>query len=318
VDKLTQKEQTIVASTTPIGVAESRHEEIGLSVAPEPTIASTLAISRYAYLSLINYSLPVSTGQSIIANHFVLDQFDKIPKANLDMAASKTVLFMHQSTGDYINNFGLGCLAGLHDDLSNYPQECSTYANNRITSVWPCYNNSKWNWLLFSPNPSDAMVKTDMFVDVVHSRAENFQVIGMKYCYVDGWNQGINVEQNYYINQMLLLESQYPNKTFIWSTSALWHDPGTACNSTWNSCEAISKFNQQVRTYALDHNKPLYDIADIESHDLNGTSCSVQGYEGMCADWYSNSGGHPTIPGSIRLAKGFWWLMARISGWAGQ
>ena len=257
------------------------------------------------------------SGGAIVADHSVVGQFEQIPKSAIDAAAAKKTLFMHQSTGDIIDYSGLQCLAGLHNDPSNYPQECITYAENRDAGRWPWYDKSKWAWEIWPTPLSDAMEKTDEFVDVVHARAGNYQVIGMKYCYVDGWNQSFNVEQSYYINKMLALEAQYPEKTFIWATSALWYDPGTACGSTWNSCEAISEFNQQVRTYARAHNKPLYDVADIESHDRNGNPCTVHGYEGMCADWYDNSGGHPNTVGAIRLAKGFWWLMSRMSGWSG-
>lgn len=260
--------------------------------------------------------LPPSGG-AIVADHSVIGQFAQIPKSAVDVATAKTTLFMHQSTGGLIDDSGLGCLAGLHGDPANYPQECVTYAENRAANSWPWYDKSKWSWDFWPQSQADAMAKTDQFVDVVHSRAGNYQVIGMKYCYVDGWNQSVNVEQSYYITKMLELESQYPGKTFIWATSALWADPGSACGGLFDSCQQIAEFNQQVRAYARVHNKPLYDIADIESHDQNGNPCTVGGYEGLCADWYDSGGGHPNTQGAIRLAKGFWWLMARISGWNG-
>jgi hypothetical protein len=253
----------------------------------------------------------------------VIGQFAQIPKSALDPAAAKTTLFMHQSTGGYIDDSGLGCLAGLHGD-PNYgaPPECVTYANNRTNSIWPWYDKSHWAWDFWATPQADALAKTDQFVSVVNARAGNYQVIGMKFCYTDGWNQSDNVTYNnnhgYYITKMEALEKQYPGKVFIYTTSALWADPGSACGASFNSCEGIAEFNQQVRAYAQAHNKPLYDIADIESHDPNGNSCTVGGYEGMCADWYDSGGGHPNIAGSIQLAKGFWWLMARISGWNGN
>jgi len=162
---------------------------------------------------------------------------------------------------------------------------------------------------------ADALAKTDQFVAVVNEQQANYQVIGMKFCYVDGWNQGENVSRGYYINKMEGLERQFPDKTFIWATSALWSSPGSACDAAnpFNSCLQISQFNQAIRNYARDHNKPLYDIADIESHDSNGNPCITAGYEGICAEWFGDSGGHPNIAGSLRLAKGFWWLMANLN-----
>jgi hypothetical protein len=143
----------------------------------------------------------------------------------------------------------------------------------------------------------------------------------MKYCYVDGWNQSENVafdnNHGYYISKMEALEKQYPGKVFIYATSALWAHPESSCGGLFDSCQQIAEFNQQVRAYARAHNKLLYDIADIESHDRNGNPCTVGGYEGLCADWFEGGGGHPNTAGAIRLAKGFWWLMARMSGWSG-
>lgn len=252
-----------------------------------------------------------------MADHSVVGQFEQIPQNAVNAAAAKVTLFMHQSVGLNIDYSGLGCLAGLQDPNYGYPQECGTYRENRAANRWPWYDKSKWAWNVWPSPQADAIAKTDQFVDVVHSRAGNYQVIGMKLGYVDGWNQRVNVEQGYYITKMLELESQYPGKTFIWATSAVWAEPGDACNPIFNSCQQTAEFNQQVRAFAQAHNKPLYDIADIESHDQNGNPCTVQGYEGMCAAWYSDGGGHPNIVGAIRLAKGFWWLMARMSGWNG-
>ena len=262
------------------------------------------------------------TQTGIVADHSVIAKFSSIPQSAAQAAAAKKLVFLHQSTGSYIDNYGLGCLAGLHDDPENYPAECTTYANNMAANKWPWYSEANWNWPFWPDYTTDAIVKTDEFVSYVSSHTSTYDVFGMKFCYVDGWNQGTNVDEQYYINKMLSLESQYPNKVFIWTTSALWHEPGDACslnsNQNYNSCARISEFNAQVRAYAKAHNKPLYDIADIESHDSNGNSCTVEGYEGMCAQWYADSGGHPNVVGGIRLAKGFWWLMARLNGWNGQ
>jgi hypothetical protein len=262
-----------------------------------------------------------TSGQAIVADHSVIDRFGQIPQSAANAASAKAVLFMHQSTGGYIDDSGLNCLAGLRG-WDGWPAECLLYAANRSSNTWPWYDRTNWSWDFWPTPQADAMAKTDQFISVMQARAANYQMLGMKYCYTDGWNQSDNVAYNnnhgYYITAMETLESQYPGKVFIYATSALWADPGTACNSLFNSCQEIAEFNQQVRAYALAHNKPLYDIADIESHDRNGNPCVVDGYEGLCADWYDSGGGHPNAEGAIRLAKGFWWLMARISGWTGN
>ena len=163
---------------------------------------------------------------------------------------------------------------------------------------------------------ADAIAKTDQWVSVVRAQQGNYQVIGMKFCYVDGWNQDFE----YYRQKMVDLEHTYPQKKFIWATSALWSKSELDSNSDLlPSAENIQLFNQELRAYAVANNKSLYDIAAIESHDLDGNLCQSNNIEAMCDDYYigygGGGGGHPDVSGSIRLAKGFWYLMARIGGW---
>jgi hypothetical protein len=259
-------------------------------------------------------SQPAQTG-AIIADHTVIGKFASIPSNALSAAAATKTLFMHQSTGNNIDFLGLQCLAGLQGDPDTFPQECITYAQN----VYVPYDDRNWNWKIWDEPTADAIAKTDQWVSVVNAQQSKYQVLGMKFCYVDGWNQDFT----YYRDHMLDLERRYPNKIFIWSTSVLWKEPGSACQDNgFNSCQNIAEFNQQVRAYAIANRKPLYDMAAIESHDPNGNLCLTSGYEGLCNVYYDGygggGGGHPDVDGSIRLAKGFWWLMARISGWNGN
>jgi hypothetical protein len=302
------------AKTNPTLIPTSKTQATRVITRPKTASAliASATVSTQTYLPIVTGTPPVVVGTNIVADHTSVNRFAQIPRTAINAAAARKTLFMHQSTGGYIDSEGMECLAGNRAGWDGYPAECTTYASGQA------YNRANFA-LDFWPEPqADALAKTDQYVDTVHARASNYSVIGMKFCYVDGWNQNLNVEQNYYINKMLALEAQYPGKTFIWTTSALWHDPGSACGGLFDSCQFIHLFNEQVRAYAKAHNKPLFDIADIESHDSNGNLCKVGGYEGLCAGWYDNSGGHPNVNGSIRLAKGFWYLMARISGWNGQ
>jgi hypothetical protein len=264
----------------------------------------------------LDHSSTTNSQSAIVADHKVIAAFDSIPRVSISAAAAIKTLFMHQSTGDNIDYLGFQCLAGLNSDPSVFPEICTTYAQN---PKFTPYDNRNWNWKLWDEPMANAINKTDQWVSVVNTQQSNYQALGMKFCYVDGWNQDFN----YYRDMMLELERKYPDKIFIWSTSALWNEPGDACgNNAFNSCRKIAEFNGQVRAYAIANNKPLYDIADIESHDPDGNLCLTDGYEGLCDAYYTGygggGGGHPNVDGSIRLAKGFWWLMARISGWDGN
>jgi hypothetical protein len=264
-----------------------------------------------AFIPVIFKPIPRSTFSSaIIANHTVIGHFGAIPSSSLTSAAQTQTLFMHQSTGNNIKIMGLNCIAGSLDP--GYYPECEIY--NQISNN--PYDNSNWNWPLWADNWSDAIVKTDQWVSIVNAQQSHYQVLGMKFCYVDGWN----LDFDYYRQKMEALERAYPNKKFIWSTSALWEE--IAVGRNFESASTIQSFNQQLRAYAAANNKILYDIADIESHDTNGNLCQYNGVEALCSEYADGlgggGGGHPDVDGSIRLAKGFWWLMARISGWNGN
>ena len=249
---------------------------------------------------------------AFIADHNSLPTFSSIPLSYLKAAAAIKTLFMHQSTGNNIDFLGLQCLAGLHGDPENFPKECVTYALNPYNP----YDDRNWNWQEWAEPMADAPAKTDQWVSVVNAQQQNYAVLGMKFCYVDGWNQDFD----YYRTKMQQLEQAYPQTTFIWSTSAIWAQSEVGGNL--DSAGKIQTFNHQLRAYALSNNKILYDVADIESHDPNGNFCQSNGIEALCDAYYTGmgggGGGHPNAVGSIRLAKGFWWLMARIGGWNGE
>ncbi len=269
----------------------------------DPTEASTLApaVATTAYLPLVKTepsNPPPPTG-SIIADHRVVDLFESIPDRVLPTVIATKMLQKTASTGQYINGQGLNCLQG-----TSHP-DCKAYPPGK-------YNRGNWTWQLWNPTVYAPKDKVDQFVSVVHSQINNYEVFGMKLCFIDVWPEGFP----YYRDAMLQLEKDYPNKTFLWWTVALrpeWPSP--------DACQGIQSFNNQVRDFARANNKPLLDIADIESHDPNGNTCYT-GCESTCMQYAGDpsnpQNGHPGRPASIRIAKAFWWLMARITGWDGQ
>jgi len=265
--------------------------------------------------------------QAIVADHTVVSQFEQIPLAYIDLAKAKKVLFMHQSTGDNIWFLGFGCLAGLRGDPSNYPQECVNYAQSTP------YNPSNWTWHMwyneYGGPQADAIAKMDQFTETVNALVNpptsTYNVVGMKFCYVDGWNQAWYYDPKWwpsppshdyryhYRQHMEDLERANPGKKFIWATSALWVENNP-------NCANIKDFNDGLRAYARANGKLLYDIADIESHAPNGSPCQIDGCESACLEYSIDPGSknsHPNLAASLRLAKAFWWLMARTSGWSG-
>jgi hypothetical protein len=299
---------TIILAANLLGSSVFAQEESDSSSDPLAPVADI-----YIFLpTLFKVGSPVQA-RTIVADHTAIGKFDSIPSSALAAAAAIKTLFMHQSTGNNVKSIGLDCLAGLKDPNYIPVEECTSY---NINPPYIPYDNRNWDWPEWPTTMADAIAKTDQWVSVVPSQQQNYQVLGMKLCYVDGWN----LDFDYYRQNMEALERAYPQKKFIWTTTVLWSESGARDNPV--SAENIHLFNQQLRAYAIANNKILYDMADIESHDSDGNPCLFNGYEVLCEEYadgyWGGGGGHPDVEGSIRLAKGFWWLMSRISGWEGN
>jgi len=133
-----------------------------------------------------------------------------------------------------------------------------------------------------------------------------------------------------YLNLMDGLEKDYPNVTFVYMTGHL--DGGGVEGN-------LNVRNEQIRQYCKDNNKILFDSAAIESYDPDGAEflskyatdgCNYSCGSSTCnwADqWCVAHGSDPLCdscscahskPLNCNLkARAFWWMMARIAGWAG-
>ena len=127
----------------------------------------------------------------------------------------------------------------------------------------------------------------------------------------DNTADGINT----YLNAMHGLEVAYPNVTFIYMTG---HLDGTGVDGNLYAC------NNQIRQYCAANGKILFDFADIESYDPNGTYYPDESDAcGWCADWCLTHTcdtcgcAHSHCFNCYQKGKAFWWLMARIVGWHG-
>jgi len=193
----------------------------------------------------------------------------ELTSAQLSSAAGKRVLLRHASIGQNIDS-----------GLDQLQSQDSRYDRSRI--VLQSRGNPGWEQKI-----SDLIEQADDY-------ASQYDVLTMKFCYVDSsasWTE--------YRDAMLQLESEHPDKTFIWWTIPTKRD----------SQPAIEAFNNQARAFASANNKLLFDIADIESHHADGSACEADGVESMCPEW-TDDGGHLNPSGSLRVAKAFWSAVA--------
>jgi hypothetical protein len=112
-----------------------------------------------------------------------------------------------------------------------------------------------------------------------------------------------------YRDAMQALEAANPKTTFVWSTVPLATDANLQRNY----------FNLSVRQYCRANGKVLYDIAAIQSHDENDNVQADQQGEKLHSAYARNPrGSDMNAVGRQRLAKAWWWMLARIGGWSGK
>jgi hypothetical protein len=251
--------------------------------------------------------LTVSSDKPIIADYRAVVAFDNIPNSALIKAASLRMMFRHASVGTTVND-GLDCLQGTR----NNPSECQTY---------PQYQYDRRLWSFQPRGNSGWYGKIDDFVEQVDAHKNEYDVFAFKYCYLDGLDQvaepcgkpynSLRVSEawDYLRHTMETLESQYPDKIFIWWTIPLTQ-VGQVCTDS---------LNKLIRDYVHQHNKFLFDIADIECHDPSGNMVTnAEGFQKALKEYCGEQNPdaqacHPNWTGKMLLAKALWWLMAEIA-----
>ncbi|MBK9270832.1 MAG: SGNH/GDSL hydrolase family protein [Saprospiraceae bacterium] len=278
---------------------------------------------------------PIVKGQMII-NHHSVEDFDRIPAKYKALGENTRLYFMDRSVGANISQ-SLDCLAS---DWSSARSYCKRYEHRdpkyavdpqevHWNGVW---DRSKW---IYETWPSGCSEDVDCFIRTIEPRLDSFDVVGCQFSYLavtpgskvadpqTGFF-GSGIGKNH-ANTLDAFEQKYPNKKVVWWTTSLARGIGTP---------ESQEFNQQMREYAISHQKILFDVADILSHAPDGTECydNRDGIEyltenhpddglalaAICPQYTTETeGGHlgSISAGGIRVSKAFWVLVARINGW---
>lgn len=269
--------------------------------------------------------------------------FDQIPQEYIDAAAGIHMFYMDRSVGDNIN-YGLSCLS---EPWASAPFPCKIYNHPApefsvdISEVsWDgTYDRTNWVFEFWPDNCPDWSPKVNCFMTRAAQVSGQYEVISFQFSYLE-IDEGSTIADLpggffsdnaglYDVYDLEAFEAQHPDDIFIYWTTSLARSIGTSEGES---------FNGQMRQYAIDNNKILFDVADILSHDPDGNACydnrdgipySAPGQSenypddglntiALCQHYTSEAdGGHLGSPsaGMIRVTKAYWVLMAQIAGW---
>lgn len=228
---------------------------------------------------------------TFLADHLSASAFGSIPESAFSAARAEfTIYYGHTSHGSQIVT-GLGLLASEYDS-------CGLPTIHEMSDDLGTLGDTTWVpptrvWLNDHPE---------------------YNMVVWSWC---GGCSGNTVEgTNIYLNAMAGLEVDYPRVTFVYMTG---HLDGTGPDGT------LYRNNNLIRAYCEEHNKVLFDFADIESYDPNGIyypdetdACA------WCSNWCAQttcetcSCAHSHCFNCYRKGQAFWWLLARLSGWEGE
>ena len=231
---------------------------------------------------------PIVT-EGIIAGHEAVAAFFSIPSSTFDLIRGNYRIFYgHTSHGSQIVT-GLNMLAA----------EDGEYALPHFHEVGDDLGqNGDVSWA----------TATRQFLD---ARPGEYNVVMWSWCggVSDNTEAGIQA----YLNAMAQLEADYPDILFVYMTG---HLDGTGTGGN------LYARNNQIRNYAAQNDKILFDFADIESYDPAGNHYpNASDACEWCSTWCAahtcpscGSCAHSHCFNCYQKGKAFWWMMARVAG----
>jgi hypothetical protein len=210
--------------------------------------------------------------ETIIVDHRCTD-LSKIPPYWLEEAKTLTLHYAHTSHGNQITS-GIVNLESLDEKYSVAIRSSSTAGlpAGEIPSALRIYDGNPPETYITTEDYWESDGGKDRTRAVAATGDYNFSM--WSWC---GENSSANeIYINNYLETMNQFETEFPDMRFIYMTGHL-DGSGSAGN--------LHQRNDQIRNYCIVNNKVLFDFADIERYDPDGTDFLDLGAEDDC-DYY--------------------------------
>jgi hypothetical protein len=258
----------------------------------------------------------------IIADHTVVDKFDKIPQFYINKVKTMWMSYPGESHSEAIRR-GLELLEAAYPA---YQVEVAEYTSPApYTSAYLRADANTWGdltnatgWIRWYGEEdwytsAAAIARTKAGIAYCNTTGPALSAIGFGLCYGDGGGDYITATQQYVD---YCTANAYPTKVFF-TTGPV--DQALHLYS-WTA------FYNAIRSHvAADPKLILFDFADILCYNNDGSGPNTTTDEGHTVPFITTESATPNVggfhfsnAGAMRLAKAMWWMLARMAGWDGS
>lgn len=279
------------------------------------------------FFTLFFTSTNAAASSALVADHSIIDKvrLDQIPESAInDSRDTLHIAYGHTSHGSQIIT-GMNGLAAFKEGLGGTKD---LYVWNEGGSDGALdIDDYFMSGDLGNPDRTTWATSTRTYLD--HPANSDVNVVMWSWCGQVSTATAFDITHSY-LGNMSELESDYPDVMFVYMTG---HLDGTGLTGN------LHLRNEQIREYCEQNNKILFDFADIELYDPDGTYYGDKNPHDTCVydkdggsdngnwalewqsahtedtDWYDCGGAHTESLNSNQKAYAAWWLWARLAGW---